>query len=445
MGARLNAEGADKIRMKSLLWLLLVALFSTPAFSQSGDALQDKAKTIAFTNGNWFDGRSFHSKTGYSVNGVLSFRRPSHVDSVVDLGNGFVVPPFGEAHNHNVEPLNKIDALIQRYLAHGIFYVKDPDNLPKGRDQVLPKINRPDSIDVIFSNGGFTGPSGHPAELVKRNIDRGIWTEADGDGAFYYTVSDEAELERKWPAFLATKPDFVKTFLLFSDEYAVRKSDPKYFGWTGLDPTLLKSIVQRAHAAGLRVSTHVESAADFHSALVAGVDEINHLPGFRTTGDVKTHALSEFQISESDVKFAARHGVYVVTTLADAAHANPDGTLNDRDELNRRNLTLLKKYRVRLALGSDNYRGDTLPEALYIESLHVFDTSALLKLWSTSTARAIFPHRKIGELKEGNEASFVVLKGNPIQDFSAVQHVSIGVKEGHVLQLDSQPNGAPQR
>ena len=354
------------------------------------------------------------------------------------------MPPFGEAHNHNVESLNTIDRLIQRYLAHGIFYVKDPDNLPKGRDQVLPKINRPDSIDVMFSNGGFTAEGGHPVEIVKRNVDRGIWTEADGDGAFYYTISDEAELQRKWPQFLATKPDFVKTFLLFSEEYAARKNDPKYLGWKGLDPALLKSIVQKAHTAGLRVSTHVESAADFHNALMAGVDEINHIPGFRTTGDVKPHALSEFEISESDARLAARRGVYLVTTLADAAQPNPAGTFSPRDELNRKNLALLKKHHVKLALGSDSYRSDTAPEALYIESLHIFDNRSLLTIWCGDTARTIFPHRKIGELKEGFEASFIVLKGNPMQTFSAVQHVSLGVKQGHVLQLDSAAPGAAQ-
>lgn len=266
---------------------------------------------------------------------------PSRVSSLLEnqaasirsstLAAGYVVPPFGEAHNHNVEPLNKIDLLIQRYLAHGIFYVKDPDKLPAGRDQVLSKINRPESIDVMFSNGGFSGPGGHPSEIVKRNIDRGLWTEADGDGAFYYTVSSQAELESKWPQFLATKPDFVKTYLLFSEDYAARKGDPRYLGWKGMDPALLRSIVQNAHAAGLRVSTHIESAADFHNALMAGVDEINHTPGFRVTGDVRFHALSEFQISASDAKYAARHGVFVVTTLAGASQPSRAGKLGERE------------------------------------------------------------------------------------------------------------------
>jgi hypothetical protein len=429
--------------MKSLICLLAVALFPCPVFPQTAAAPPNASKTMAFTNGLWFDGHSFRHRIAYSIQGVLTFRKPGSIDTVVDLCGGYVVPPFGEAHNHNVEPLNKIDLVIQRYLAHGIFYVKDPDNLPAGRDQVLSKINRPESIDVMFSNGGFTGPGGHPSEIVKRNIDRGLWTEADGDGAFYYTVSSQAALERKWPQFLATKPDFVKTYLLFSEDYAARKDDPKYFGWKGMDPALLRSVVEKAHAAGLRVSTHIESAADFHSALMAGVDEINHTPGFRVTGDVRSHALSEFQISARDAKYAARHGVFVITTLADASQPVRAGNFGERDELNRRNLALLKKYHVRLALGSDSYRSDTVPEALYIESLKIFDNRDLLRIWCENTAKTIFPQRKIGELKEGYEASFVVLKASPIQDFSAVQRISLAVKQGSVLPLDpKQPDQA---
>jgi hypothetical protein len=425
--------------MKNLVCRCVLALFAIIAFAQTNAGTSSITKNIAFTNGFWFDGKSFQRKTGYADAGKLSFRRPTRVDSIVDLGGGYVVPPFGEAHNHNVEPLNKIEALIQRYLQHGIFYVKNPDNLPRNRAEVLAKINRSGSIDVSFANGGFTGPDGHPAEIVKRNIDRGLWTDSDGDGAFYYALSNEADLERKWPEFLSTKPDFVKTYLLYSEEYGARKDDPKYFGWKGLDPALLKQVVQKAHSAGLRVSTHVESAADFHNALLAGVDEINHTPGFRVSGDVKSHSISEFQISEADAKYAARHGVTVVTTLASTTQINPAAKFNERDELNRRNLMLLKKYHVKLALGSDNYRSDTVPEALYLAWLGVFENRELLSIWCRDTASTIFPKRKIGELKEGYEPSFLVLKANPLQDFTAVQHISVAVKQGQILPFDAAP------
>jgi hypothetical protein len=385
---------------------------------------------VAFTNGWWFDGRSFARKTAYVVGANLTFHRPARLESNVDLGGGYVVPPFGDAHNHNVEPLNKIDALVARYLRHGILYVKNPNCLPGTREELAGKVNTPDSIDVVFSNGGLTGSGGHPMEIVKRNIDRGIWTAAEGEGQFYLTVDTPEELDAKWPRLLATKLDFIKTYLLYSEEYFARKDDPAFFGWKGLNPALLTAIVQKAHEAGLRVSTHIETAADFRAALIAGVDEINHMPGFRISSDVQTHPISSFEITEEDARDAARRGTYVVTTLA-GGHTMADRP--EQDRLNARNLKLLQAHGVKLAIGSDDYRNDTVPEAVYLASLHVLDNRTLLKMWSETTARTIFPRRKVGELREGYEANFIVLEGDPLREFSKVTKVKLRVKQGRML------------
>ena len=66
----------------------------------------------------------------------------------------------------------------------------------------------------------------------------------------------------------------------------------------------------KAHEAGLRVSCHIETAQDFRNALAAGVDEINHMPGYFP--DLK-HA-DWFPITKEDADAAARKGVVVVTT-----------------------------------------------------------------------------------------------------------------------------------
>src|ERR1051326_4684030 len=56
-----------------------------------------------FANGNWFDGQKFVPRTFYSVDGVLRSKRPARIDRVFDLSGKYVVPPFGEAHNHNLD------------------------------------------------------------------------------------------------------------------------------------------------------------------------------------------------------------------------------------------------------------------------------------------------------------------------------------------------------
>jgi hypothetical protein len=390
------------------------------------------AQTRAFVNGLWFDGETFVPRTVYSIDGNLASQRPASVESTVDLAGGYVAPPFGEAHNHNVEPLNKIEPLVARYLRHGIFYVKNPNCLPHTREQLAGRINTPSTIDVTFSNGGFTGSGGHPIEFQERNIQRGIWTKADGEGAFYYVVDNQADLESKWPRHLATKPDFVKTYLLYSEEYDARKDAAAFYGWKGLDPSILKKIVEKAHAAGLRVSTHIESAADFHNALAAGVDEINHMPGFRMFSDVRPHPVSAFEIGDSDAHLAARQGTYVVTTLINALDGDKR---KQQDALNVRNLRLLHAAGVRLAIGSDSYRVDALAEALYLESLHALDNLSLLKMWCETTAQTIFPGQKLGFLKDGYEANFIVLDGDPLRDFTNVTKVRRQVKHGRSLSV----------
>jgi len=310
--------------------------------------------------------------------------------------------------------------------------VKNPNNLPRDRKTVAPLVNLPDSIDITFANGGWTSTGGHPMEIAKRLLDRKLWTERDGEGGFYWTADTRDQVERSWAAYLEQKPQFVKTYLLFSGDSHRQTEPEKYFGWKGLTPEALRAIVQRAHQARLRVSAHIETAQDFHEALIAGVDEINHMPGFRIAGDVDSHPIREFEFSDADAELARRRGVVVVTTLVGATKLEKEQRA-EQDALNARNLRRLLAHRVRLALGSDSYRQDTQAEALYLASLHVLSNAALLKLWTESTAAAIYPGRRIGQLRDGYEASFLVLAGDPLKYFGQVTQITRRVKQGRAL------------
>jgi imidazolonepropionase-like amidohydrolase len=96
---------------------------------------------------------------------------------------------------------------------------------------------------------------------------------------------------------------------------------------------------------------------------------------------------------------------------------------------------VLKKHGVRIAIGSDSYRQTSLVEVLNLHRLKVFDNLTLLKMWCETTAATIFPQRKIGFLKEGYEASFLVLDADPLQDFANVQKIYTRVKQGEILSL----------
>lgn len=423
--------------MKKALALAVLLATTLAAYAQVQTTI---THNYEFANGNWFDGRKFVRRTFYSAAGKLTSKRPARVDGVFNLSGKYVVPPFGEAHNHNLEWSSdeRFAHLNKMYLDAGIFYVKNPNSLLRSKEPTAARINLPTTVDGILSNGGLTGSGGHPIEIVTPQ--RGFRPD-DGEGEFYYVIDTAADLEKKWRTITAGKPDFIKTYLLYSEEYAKRKDDKAYDGWKGLDPAVLPEIVRKAHREGLRVSTHVETAADFHNSAVAGVDEINHLPGFRPDrNNMADYAnLARYQIAEADAELAGKKQIVVVTTIGETAEQTFNEKFPERDRLALRsmlvqNLHLLHKHDVPIATGSDSFRQTALPEALSLARLQAFDNLTLLKMWCETTATAIFPKRKIGHLKDGYDANFLVLTANPLVDFANVKTIELRIKQGEPLQ-----------
>jgi len=419
---------------RALFAVLLLAL-SNPA----------PAESVEWRNGLWFDGARFIGGNRYSVDGVFAARRPDPIDRTVELGGRHVVPAYGEAHHHGIDSSDGLDDKIIVFLEAGIFYVKNPNAIP---DLLTPavraKLNRPDSIDIVFSNGGLTSPGGHPVPLYEYmaslGVFKGLGPEKMEDRA-YFTIGSEQELELKWPKILAGRPDFIKTFLLFSEEYEGREplhrvTDGKPH--RGLDPHILKSVVERAHAAGLRVSTHVDTARDFENAVDAGVDEINHLPqpDQRFSAD-----LSAYVISEAVARRAAARRITVVTTAGTTERLSPSIPAEWLPAMRANqaaNIRLLERVGVRLAIGSDGIQGErrfvtARDEVRFLARNRMMTPLELLRAWSIDTPRAIFPERKLGALDSGYEASFLVLNGNPLEDPENLHRIGMRVKSGQVL------------
>src|SRR5829696_7882066 len=73
------------------------------------------ARVVEYQGGKWFDGKAFAPRTMYVVGDVFRERRPSRVDSVVDLRGGYVVPPFADAHQHLYDP-SRVKTFIAAFL-----------------------------------------------------------------------------------------------------------------------------------------------------------------------------------------------------------------------------------------------------------------------------------------------------------------------------------------
>jgi tetratricopeptide (TPR) repeat protein len=368
-------------------------------------------------NGRWWNGRDFAPRTVFSVGGEFRDAYDGPVEATLDLAGAHVVPPLADAHNHGLAGFGDRQAAVSEALRLGIFYFENPNNLASFVQAARTAVNQPRSVDVIYANGGLTASGGHPAQIYDRVAPQIGKAPREMDGDAYVTVDDAAALSAKWPAILAAQPDLLKTYLVHSEEYPTRRDDPAFYGKRGLDPALLPEIVRRAHAAGLRVVTHAETAADFRAAVAAGVDQIAHLPLAPLTADDARAA-------------AAAHTTVVTTTLG---HWDTRAVA-DLDALHRDNLRALQGAGVTLAVGTDGPK-TALDEIDNLRRLAAFDIATLLRIAFNDTARAIFPGRRVGCLEAGCEASFLALDGDPRTDPAALRHIRLRMKQGFKLDL----------
>nr|WP_298999397.1 amidohydrolase family protein [uncultured Allomuricauda sp.] len=389
-----------------------------------------KSLSIKLVNGKWFNGNTFENKTVWVRKGILNFsKNETENDTIIDLKGMYVIPPFAEAHNHNLESDYKLEERIDAYLSNGVFYVKMLSSIKKRIDPLMHHYNKPEGIDISLAHAPLTGSGGHPIALRKRFLGYGRF-----DGLFnsleeieshgYFVIDDLDDLEKKWGEVLSFEPDFIKIMILYSEEYEKRKNDTTYFGNKGLNPELVPEIVKRAHQNNLRVSAHVETANDFRVAVNAGIDEIAHLPEIDNGK----------QLSREDAILAKNKGTVVTTTISLVSKKQDEPNYEELVENIKSNLKILNSEGVTIAIGSDMYNDNSVGEFQFLYDLGIFSNVELLKMWCENSAETIFPNRKIGFLKEGYEASFLVLNSDPLKSIKGINNsIVLKVKQGIVL------------
>lgn len=435
--------------MKTLLVtasILLLSSLLSPTYAQT-------SLNYEFTGGRWFDGTSFVRKKFYVVNELLQEKRPARVDKTVNLGDLYIVPPFGDAHSHAYDNPKTIAKVVETHLNDGIFYGLSLTNSIKGKQSVAVEVNKPSSIDVAYADAGLTVTLGHPTLSAEVTANGYSWNDLGkywsqllksraAEGDVYFIVDNSEDLQNKWSRIVASQPDILKIYLLDTENFEERRRSTTTRDDRGLDPALVPEIVARAHRSKLRVAAHVETAADFRVAAAAGVDMVAHLPGLAPKTDEDP---LRYEITDADAKLAKRKKMTVVPTawlaerlaapkpwLAGAAAQADTAQLERAKQVQRRSLETLKRYGVPIAIGSDLFENAD-SEAFYLKRLGIFDDRALLVMWSQTTPRLIFPRRRIGRLASGYEASLLALSCNPPSDFECTRRITFRMKQGRLF------------
>ncbi|MGF1508932.1 MAG: hypothetical protein ACFB9M_05440 [Myxococcota bacterium] len=134
----------------------------------SGTAELPSPSTI-YTNAQWWTPAGFQPGERAVRDGeVVEPSETQDETTIVDLGGAYVIPPLGEAHNHNLDsPYSRPppEAINARYLADGVFYVKIANAYAPYAAEISDYLSRPETVDVSFAMGGITAPGGHPEPL----------------------------------------------------------------------------------------------------------------------------------------------------------------------------------------------------------------------------------------------------------------------------------------
>lgn len=397
--------------------------------------------TFAFVNGQVFNGERFVDRTLYVANGRFVDAPPARIDSTIDVDGDFIVPPYGDAHNHHTVDPWIYEKASEDFLAEGTFYSQVLTNRASAEKSTRDFFLRPETMDVSTAQGGITGTLGHPFlayEPRQMGLPPDEWSEKRDSIASsrilledaYWFVDSMDDLERTWSDFVADAPDVVKIYLLDSVNHpdSVTVDD---MGRVGLRPDLVAPIVQRAHASDLRVFAHVETAADVQIAVGAGVDGLGHLPGYGMSVDAD---LDRYRLPDSLIQQMGRRQMIVTPTTLISTRYRSDSTRYARTaDLQSEMIRKLHDAGARIAVGADWYGRPAFPEYDTLASLDVFSPAELLDLWSRVTPQAIFPNRRIGRLQPGYEASLLVLAENPLDAPEHATTIRLRLKQGHLL------------
>jgi imidazolonepropionase-like amidohydrolase len=362
---------------------------------------------MALTTAGQAAGCNFALKNAHVWNGAsydvknLSVREGKFVAEdttlpIVDASALFLIPPFADAHTHALDySTGPNDSRHKRALTEGVFYALNPNNIrPVGRTPAAIA----GAVEVQAAGGGVTRPGGHPQPLYTFLATRGFLgpvTVADLPGKAFHPVTTPDETRYAVRAVKANGAVVIKLYLLNHDAGAL--SD-------GLSAENFNIAVAEAKAVGLRPIVHIESAADFRLAVKAGVYAIVHAPYAAPKGALTA---ANYLLTAADAASAAKAGIIVVPTVT-VSLMNFDGAqLAAVQAVQRRDLTLLRNAKVKIALGADNYSLSMHDEISTIRGFGLFEAADVINMATTNGSSLAFPGRKIGQLADGYEASFI--------------------------------------
>lgn len=404
------------------------------------------SQTIQLINGNYYqDGKFKNYSNVYLKNGKFTFIKPKTIDTIIYLKNKFIIPPFAEGHTHKLDNQKELQNDSKTFLNQGVFYALVLNNFSSNVSQNREFLKNSNEIDVVYANGGITATDQHPQFVYERILSdiKEWWLPENtakikiskkGENDAYWFMDNVNDVDKKWKAFILTKPDIVKVYLM---NVKNQNQYPKT-----LSEKSIKYIVKKAKESNLRVVAHIESFDDLKVGLRCGISIFGHMPHYNV--NFSTKLPDEFEFSKAEKYIIKKLKPIIIPTLSfneefSVVRNEKNNYQGELDTVSYNRSLNFQKSRIKslsrmgfnFALGSD--RDFLMPELLYWFKNAIFTKEKILTIATKETSKLIFPNRKIGEFKEGFEASFLVFENNPLYDYKTLKTIQLKIKKGKIL------------